>query len=159
VGRTEILARAIHEDYVRKQLEAGHTPAENPSIVAWEDLPDDLRESNRHQAEDIAAKLRAIGCEIGPSSDGQDGAERIEENLERLARMEHDRWWHERKTAGWTYGPTKDVAGKKSPYLVPFDELPKEIRELDRNAVRAIPEVLARAGLGVVLLEEERQDG
>ena len=35
----ETLARAIHEDYVRKQTEQGRTTADNPSMVSWDELP------------------------------------------------------------------------------------------------------------------------
>ena len=159
--RTETLARAIHGDYVRKQAEDGRTSAENPSMVPWEELPERLRESNRRQAEDIASKLRAIGCHILPRADGHRESFRFDPpELERLGRMEHDRWWRERKAAGWTYGAEKDIQRQTSPYLVPFDELPDDIKELDRNAVRAIPDVLARAGLVIARLSrEESGDG
>ena len=43
--------------------------------------------------------------------------------------------------AGWTLGP-KDAAKKVSPYLVPLDELPKEIKKYDVEAVRDIPTLL-----------------
>lgn len=39
--------------------------------------------------------------------------------------------------------------------MVPWEKLSEEIRELDRNAVRGIPSVLARAGYQVVRLQEE----
>lgn len=152
--RTETLARAIHEDYVRKQREYGHDSADNPPMVAWEELPEHLRESNRRQAEGIAAKLRAIGCGIVPLTDGLHDVFTFDPSeLERLARLEHERWWHEREATGWTYSPKKDIEGKSSPYLIPYDELPDEIRELDRNAVKAIPDVLARAGLMIARQE------
>lgn len=159
--RTETLARAIHDDYIRKQAEDGRTPAENPSMVPWDELPEHLRDSNRRQAEDIASKLHAIGCRIVPLTDGHSESFRFDPSeLERLARMEHDRWWREREAAGWTYGSEKDIDRRTSPYLVPFDELADDVKELDRNAVRAIPDVLARAGLGIDRVEqEERGDG
>lgn len=159
--RTETLARAIHGDYVRKQAEDGRTSAENPSMVSWDELPEHLRESNRRQAEDIASKLRAIGCKVVPRADGRNDSFGFDPSeLERLARMEHDRWWREKKATGWSYGTEKDIHRQTSPYLVPFDELPDDIKELDRNAVRAIPDVLARAGLGIARLSrEESGDG
>jgi hypothetical protein len=157
---TEALARAIHEDYVRKQAEAGHTPTDNPSMVRWDELPEHLKESNRRQANDIGTKLRAIRCRIVPlTGEEQDGFEFRPLELEFLARMEHDRWWQERMTDGWSYAPEKNVQRKESPYLIPWEELPDDVKELDRNAVCAIPEVLAGAGLGIVRLEQERGNG
>jgi hypothetical protein len=39
---------------------------------------------------------------------------------------------------------------KETPYLVPWEQLPPEIAEVDRLSVRAIPAVLASAGLQVM---------
>ncbi|MGH2819404.1 MAG: potassium channel family protein, partial [Actinomycetota bacterium] len=63
-GRTEVLARAIHHEYVRRQQEEGHSPGDNPSMVSWDELPEHLKESNRWQADDIGNKLRAVGCDL-----------------------------------------------------------------------------------------------
>lgn len=159
-GRTEKLARAIHEEYVRVQREEGHTRVENPSMAPWQELPEHLRESNRRQADGIGAKLRAVGCEIWPLVDREpDSLVFTPRELERLARMEHDRWWRERECDGWTYAPEKNVQAKKSPYLVPWEELSEEIREYDRVAVRGIPAFLARAGFRAVRISEEDRDG
>ena len=46
---------------------------------------------------------------------------------------------------GWVYDPERDHDRKISPYLVPYDELPEDVKEWDRQAVRVIPEVLALA--------------
>ena len=39
-----------------------------------------------------------------------------------------------------------------TPYLVPFDQLPKDIADLDRDAVNGIPAVLASAGFQIIRL-------
>jgi len=67
-----------------------------------------------------------------------------------LARMEHLRWVEDRLRQGWYLGPRRDVAGKRSPYLVPWDELSEEVRDLDRDSVRAIPRLVAELGLSIV---------
>ena len=64
-----------------------------------------------------------------------------------LAKLEHDRWEAERRADGWVYGPTRDAASKRSPYLVPWEELSEDVRDLDRDAVGAIPRLLDDAGL------------
>jgi hypothetical protein len=66
--------------------------------------------------------------------------------VEMLAAMEHARWNAERFLAGWTYGEERDTAGRRSPYLVPWDALPEQIKEYDREAVRNIPALLALIG-------------
>lgn len=149
-GTHEILARAIHEDYVRNQEKQGQTPDTNPSMVAWDKLPESLKESNRRQADHIGVKLQAVGCMIVPQTDW--GAELFTfspEEVELMAEMEHERWVTERRLAGWTYGPERDLEKKTSPYLVPWDQLPENVKEYDRNTVRNLPAFLAEVGFEV----------
>lgn len=44
----------------------------------------------------------------------------------------------------------KDVEHKRSPYLVPWEELPDRAKEWNRSAVRSIPSLLASVNLAVV---------
>jgi hypothetical protein len=156
-GRREILARAIHEDYVRHQEAAGAALATNPSMAAWDDLPEDLRESNREQADHIETKLEAIGCGIQALTDWRLASfdslpDEIKAvfDVERLARMEHERWSEERRRQGWSYVPgPKNIEKRTSPYLVPWEDLPPEIQEYDRRAVRGLPSFLAQAGFQI----------
>ena len=151
---SENIARAIHQDYVRRSLSQGAAPGgTDPALSAWDDLPEDLRESNRLQATDIRAKLHVIGYEFAPTADWD--AEPFKftpPQVEALAHLEHDRWWHERLRSGWQHGPVRDAHAKLSPFLVSWDELSEDIRELDRDAVRLIPSILARAGYAIVPL-------
>jgi hypothetical protein len=149
----ENLARTIHKDYVRRKEVEGHTLTDEPSRLPWEALPEDLRESNRNQAADIGHKLAAISCEALMNNGEYDDLPELRfsrEEVEQLAKLEHARWEQERRSAGWTFGPTKDVDGKRSPYLVPWDDLPEDIRDLDRDTVSKIPEFLAQIGFVVV---------
>lgn len=144
----ELVARAIHEDYVRRKGGARNGAAGDPSLAVWENLPENLRHSNRAQAADIAGKLRAVSCEIAPKTDPRPPVRDLApEEVEMLAKLEHDRWEAERRADGWVYGPTRDAASKRSPYLVPWEELSEDVRDLDRDAVRAIPRLLDDAGL------------
>ncbi len=149
----EILARAMHEDYVRNEKENGHTAEMNPSIVPWEKLPESLKESNRNQAEHIRVKLDAIGCDIAITTSWDEQPFQFTPvEVELLSRMEHDRFVDERLRAGWTYGDTKDTERKTNPTLVPWDQLSEEERDKDRNAVRGLPAFLAKAGFHIYRL-------
>jgi hypothetical protein len=153
--RSEILARAIHDEYVRKQTSDGESPATNPSIVDWAGLPAELRESNRRQADQIGLKLKAIGCGLAPRTDWRAPLlELTADEVELLARVEHDRWRAERLLDGWTYtaGP-KNLARKTSPFLVPWEDVPENQRDYDRNTVRNLPAFLAEAGLSAYRLK------
>jgi hypothetical protein len=140
----EPIAQAIHERWRSEQLDAGK-PA--PS---WEELDESRKESSRDQARDIPVKLRMIGCDIAPLHERDaKGLTFTDDELERLAAAEHVRWVRQRIADGWTAGD-KDVTRKKTPYLVPFEELPTDIAEFDRIFVREIPRLLVSVGLQVV---------
>ena len=148
-GRTETLARAMHEGYRRTQLEAGGEAADNPSLAPWADLPESLRESNRAFAAGIGEKLRAVGAVAVPVP--LTGADRTADwidghDLERLARMEHERWAADLRREGWRHGPARDPELRTHPSLVEYDDLSESERDKDRNAVRELPAILAAAG-------------
>ncbi len=70
-------------------------------------------------------------------------------HLDKMARLEHERWNQEKLRAGWRLGPVKDNAAKITPYLVPFDELDPEVQKWDVDAVKVIPGLLKRAGFQI----------
>lgn len=144
-GTRELLAQAIHQGYVRMQIAGGATRGSSESLLPWHELRDDLKESNRDQADDIARKLKAVGYRLVPQPEGEiDPCPFTPDELEKLAELEHDRWVRERQRSGWRPGP-KNIAEKTTPYLVPWDELSEEIKDYDRNAVRILPAILAKA--------------
>lgn len=44
------------------------------------------------------------------------------------AEATHQTWRSTKESQGWTYGPVRDNAGKTSPFLRPFADLPAEIK-------------------------------
>jgi hypothetical protein len=159
-GTYEILARAIHEEYVRKQEEEGQTPESNPAMVPWDELPEALKESNRAQASHIGVKLKAAGCGIVPWADWD--AESFEftlDEVELLSEMEHERWVDERRRNGWIYAlGTKNIEKKTSPHMVPWAQLTEEVKEWDRATVRGLPTFLSRVGLQIARLRPRDGD-
>ena len=146
----EVIAQAIHAEYLRNQKNKGETTENNSALVSWEKLPEHVKESNCAQALHIAEKLKAIGCGITELEDRELGEfEFTHEEIEQLARMEHERWVEERLANGWTVGP-RDIDKKTTPWLlVPYEKLPPEEQEKDRESVRGIPKFLAKVGLAV----------
>jgi voltage-gated potassium channel Kch len=152
----ERLARAIHDEYLRNQAAAGDTPETNRSVRPWDELDEETRDSNRHQAADIRRKLAEIGCDVEPITDWHPNPfEFSPEELKHLSRMEHERWWREKEAAGWKLGAVKDRQRHEHPDMVPWKELSEGAQEKDRQAVRYIPALLAKAGLRVVRLGPE----
>ena len=150
-GTIELLARAFHRNYVRTHASSADSADEAPGLREWEDLPEALKEANRAQAADVGTKLAAVGCRIQPWTDWTgDGMRFGAEEIERMAEIEHERWCRDRTANGWTYGPTRDDRRKTSPYLVAWDELTEAVKDYDRDAVRALPELLTYAGYEIV---------
>ncbi len=145
-GTREILAQAFHQGYVIDQLAAGQTPEENKSLVPWHHLPEDLKASNRDEADHVRTKLATIGCELVAKPYGM--VELIaftDEEVELLSELEHQRYLDERAAAGWTWGPVRDNEKRTNPSLVPWEELSEDFKGYNRDAVRRIPKVLAKA--------------
>ena len=70
--------------------------------------------------------------------------------------MEHDRWREERETAGWVFDEASDRDGKRSRYLVDWDDLPEDGREYCRVAVRCYPLILSELGIELYESDQER---
>lgn len=143
------IALAVFQTY-KEQRRAQGKPIEHERM---EDQPLDLQKSNYAQAEHIPVKVRVLGYELVPADECDPElavSGLTDEQVEVLACLEHDRFVQERIAAGWTLdrGATKsDPARKRSPYLVPYDELEYDIQEYDRDAARQMVPLLKMAGL------------
>ena len=133
------IAQAIHASFYGD----GHKPSDPQVKEAWDDLPEYLKEANRNPAEHIAIKCLAIGCDI--SAGGIPKLEDLEANIEILARMEHARWMADKKLQGWKWGEETNKQRLTHKNLVPWEDLPEEEKEKDRDQVRAIPDLLKAA--------------
>ena len=142
-GELDRLAKAIHEAHVQRCIATtSRRPETDPALRSWDELREDIRESNRQQADHLCVKLRAINCALVESG-GPDGLTSLSEaDVETLSPVEHARWNAERWLAGWRYGTPGDKPLRISPYLVRWDELDTSIQDYDRNAVRQIPDML-----------------
>ncbi len=137
----EAIARAMHEQFVaNREVDSIRKPGSEPTLVKWENLGEDIRESNRQQADHIPIKLRAIGCELAPLNDPRKGVvEFTERETELLAELEHRRWNAERCLAGWRYGTPSNKQNRINENLVPWNELHASIQKYDRESVMSIP--------------------
>ena len=148
----EALGQAIHARFLVDQKDR-KSPGDL-AMQGWDTLREDLRESNRAQADDIAVKLHAVGYAMVPvTGQGTAPVTFTTAEVETMAEMEHARWMAERRLAGWVYDTVMDKEHKRTPYLVPYDELTQDVKEWDREPVRAIPDVLALARFEVHRLQ------
>jgi len=147
LGTTELLARAMHRTYLEAAAADRARRGDDPALQAWDELPESLRMSNRDQAEHVGTKLAAVGRILVPLVAWESVGESFpDDEVEVMARMEHDRWVRERRRGGWRAGP-RDEAARTTPWLVEWEELPEDIREYDRMFVRRLPSLLSRVGL------------
>jgi voltage-gated potassium channel Kch len=153
--KLDVLARSIHEQYLAERGAEGAEPAGNSALLPWDVLGPAFKSSNRQQADHIDVKLRAVGCcRLSHGEPSPSGAVPFAgftaEEIEVLSRMEHSRWCADRYLSGWQPGAEADKSRKTTPYLVPFDDLPEEIKDRDRQAVVQIPNLAVRAGERIV---------
>ncbi len=157
-GEIDILARAVHEDYVRREKARARrtgTRSDPRSTARWEVLDEDLKGSNRDQARAIPQRLQEVGCRKEPLTRWTaEPADLKADEIEELARREHERWLADRRGAGVTYGPVKDTARKVNANLLEWDDprLSEDMREENRETARSLPATLARAGFAMVRL-------
>lgn len=145
----ESLARAIHELYNEKMLmRYPDRPLKYPN---FDGLTDSLKYSNLRQAMDIPEKLRKMNMAMCSANDEGTAVTVIpHEYVEVLAEQEHEAWVAERIASGWTSGPNTDEKLKLTPYLIAYNKLPDEIKQLDRDPIENIPILLARIGMKAV---------
>lgn len=144
-GPCEILARKIHESYVRSCM--GSTLASN--LAPWEELREDFKFSNIHQAWNAIQILSACGYGVRSLTpgEGRPVLPDISRSVEKMSRMEHGRWNMERLMQGWRHGNVKDRENRISPCIAPWEALTEEVKDYDRRAVCGWPELLLDAGL------------
>ena len=148
----ERIARAIHEKYC--EVFRRKKAADDPAMLPWAELTEDFKISNLGQADHILEKLRAVKCDFIPITEREIEVFSFStEELEHMAELEHERFMEEKKRQGWVQGKERDNQKKIRTDLVPWAELTEDLKEYDLNAVRVIPELLAKAGLEIYRLE------
>jgi len=144
----ELLARAIHEDYIASQKQR------NAQIYVAEDfdqLEPSIRYSNLRQAMNIDKKLRILGyamvpfAEQGDAMDSLDGAV-----VEQYAILEHEDWMRGKERFGWTYSLVRDDSLKQHDCLVPWSELPDNQKQKDMDTADNIIKLAKIAGMKIV---------
>ncbi len=143
-ARRLIAARELHEQY--RMEHRRHKAWDDPALVPWERLAPMLQRSNLAAVDDIPNKLHVLGLRLCV------GGERLrldDDEVERLAEIEHGRYNCERLTAGWELGRTRQLSRFVSPYLTPWLDLDEKVKQWDRDAVLALDGAMYAAGWGV----------
>jgi hypothetical protein len=155
----ERIAQTAHEKYAAFRIQTEQNdPDFDPndrSLRVWDRLDEDLKESNRQQADHIPDKLHKVGLwfrnAIHKTTALDDSRRLLDPHIEALSRAEHDRWIAEKRRQGWIAARDTDRNNRDNNLrlhnnLFSWDELPEKAKEYDRVAVRSIPDALASAG-------------
>ncbi|CAO5247366.1 NAD-binding protein [Frankia sp. AgKG'84/4] len=156
LGDTDLIerfAQASHIRYLETERRRGQAMGSRRAMVPWDELPEDLRDANRAQAAQFGEMLRTQSLMLMPAGEADSDFSFTGAEIEQLAQQEHDRWRRERTAKGFTLGPApQDGSGRRHPAMVDWAELPEVDRERDRDVIRALPGILAHAGLRIVPL-------
>lgn len=141
--KIESLAIAIHEKY--RMLNENNKNMNKDFIMPWQDLSEELKNSNRDQAKNIPNSLLKINYDIISVNETPEFIGFTEKELDVLAENEHTRWYRNRKKTGWKYGETKDNKKKTDPALVHWDNLPDEKKNKVYQMIKIWPEILSKS--------------
>ena len=75
--------------------------------------------------------------------------EELENLVEQLARNVHEVWASSRTAQGWTWGPVRSDAFKTHPSLVPYEELPEEEKQYDRDTAVGTLKLIMKLGFNI----------
>lgn len=162
----ESLAKAFHDAYRAGQV--GSPGAPPNALKQYDELDEDVKETNRDSVRHMRMKLAAIGYAIAKTGAGTTDLVFTDEQVNDLARMEHDRWMLQKIAQGCRHPSSPASAGRPHRALLPWDAmtredlvgaygqeaadcmgtdaLPSSEKRKDCDAVRAIPGILRAAG-------------
>jgi uncharacterized membrane protein len=150
-------ARAVHEASVEASVEAaidqGEVPGGRATLGSWEDLPEELKEPIRAQAQQVGEKLAAIGCLMVPVFDPALTFAFDDDEVQLLARLDHGSQTVERTARSPEAGREREASVQAAP--VPWEELSDEARSKEIEAARSLPAMLA--GVGFQVLRDGRR--
>jgi hypothetical protein len=154
-GAHELLARALHQGYVQRRLQQGDTIETNKSLVSWEKLPEDKRESNRDRARAVSSQLETIGYKKVPVAAHLPRLiELTPAEISTLAELEHERWvvdktkWFQQKKKTFFRSSSANVNADVR-YLKPWDKLSADEKKYNCDEMAEVPKILAKTNFEI----------
>lgn len=158
----EKLAAAAHDifcqgkkrDGYRLGKEKSEKKKTHPLLMAYDQLPEWAKEANRTNVSTIPQKLAAAGYIMIPARSNQPALKFPGDDLEKLARLEHELWMTAKFSAGFRKGKPTEADPYRNEYLVAWEKLTDKIKQIDRDLVKGIPRILVRAGYAIEKLKK-----
>ena len=69
--------------------------------------------------------------------------------VEQMSKNVHEVWSETRIRQGWTYGEQRNDEKKTHPCLIPYEELPEEEKEYDRNTSIGTLKLILKLGFKI----------
>lgn len=128
------------------RIAEAETHRSKPSYRSWENLAEKQRDAIRYAADHLKIKIRAAGLDPDDMAGLQESWQNLSpETLDRLARMEHERWSAPLWMSGWIFGEARDESKRVHNNLRPYDELDEDTRNYDIEQVQAVAGYLTQA--------------
>lgn len=138
-SRLDAFAQALHEDY-RQRSQDTINPQAN---VAWRDLPEFMKMSNRWRADHTPLLMELAGLHLQHDVPSPAILKLSEEQIELLARLERRRYTIERGLIERRFGSAQRQS------IPDWDELRDDQKNSERREAARLPEIMA--GLGIEL--------
>ena len=74
----------------------------------------------------------------------------LEQLVEEMSKNVHEVWAETRIKQGWKYGEQRNDEFKTHPCLVPYDDLPEEEKEYDRNTSIGTLKLIMKLGFKII---------
>lgn len=146
----EILAREIHNDYIKEQKLSG---APIHVTEDYYELEASSRYSNLRQAMNIDKKLRGLGyAMVSLEFEGITVDTLPKDVIEQYAIKEHDDWVSGKLQYGWKYNKVRNNDELLHDCLLPWGKLPEAEKKKDRNAARNVIKLAKLANMKVIKL-------
>jgi hypothetical protein len=156
----EKLAEAAHEIFCDDLRAKGYkygavtqrSKKIHSSLKPYHELPENEKEQNRNNVRDIPNKLESIGYTLLPACGDKSPSELSDDEVEKLAELEHERWMQQKLETGWKYAKRTNKLRKLHKDLILWRDLHHDEQEKDRILVRGIPRILGKAGYTIARL-------
>lgn len=120
----------------------------------FEDLEQDDKYFNYTQTGQMIKALNEKGYDIVPIDDKSEAiTEFSDDELEFLAKNEHEQWCDYKSELGWTYADEKSIENKTNPKLTEWEKLDKETRQFNINTYKNLPKLCSSERVGLKIIK------